>query len=64
MTCREFVEFFNEWLSGELPESVSSDFEDHLAHCVDCVAYLETYRLTKNLRRLTNQFSGTGRHRL
>ena len=49
MTCREFVEFLDEYLSGELPESVLGDFEAHLAHCVDCTAYLATYRETIRL---------------
>ncbi len=51
MTCREFVEFLNEYLSGELPESALSDFEGHLAHCVNCAAYLKTYRETIRLAR-------------
>ncbi len=49
MTCREFVEFLDEYLSGELPESALIDFDGHLAHCVDCTAYLKMYRETIRL---------------
>ncbi len=49
MTCREFVEFLDEYLSDELPESVLIEFDGHLAHCIDCAAYLKTYRETIRL---------------
>ncbi len=49
MTCREFVEFLGEYLSGELPESVRAEFDWHLAGCTDCAAYLESYRETVRL---------------
>ena len=49
MTCCEFVEFLDDYLEDELPESVLVDFEGHLAHCVNCVVYLESYRATIRL---------------
>jgi len=44
MTCREFIGFMADYLSGELPDSQRSTFDEHLAGCEDCVHYLDTYR--------------------
>lgn len=44
MTCREFVEFLDDYVSGGLPEAARIEFELHLGHCVNCGAYLKTYR--------------------
>jgi anti-sigma factor RsiW len=46
MTCREFAEFLMEYLSGELSPAERSVFDEHLAKCPDCVAYLRTYEET------------------
>jgi len=51
MTCREFVEFLNDYLSGELPDTARAGFEAHLAHCMNCTAYLKTYRQTVRLAK-------------
>jgi len=49
MTCRELIEFLADYLSGELPAEERRLFEEHLAECPDCVAYLETYGATIRL---------------
>jgi anti-sigma factor RsiW len=49
MTCRELIEFLADYLSGELPAEVRRLFEEHLAECPACVAYLETYEATIRL---------------
>jgi anti-sigma factor RsiW len=49
MTCRELIEFLADYLSGELPAEERRLFEEHLAECPDCVAYLETYEATIRL---------------
>lgn len=49
MTCREFVDFLMEYLDGNLPGPERECFEEHLAECPDCVAYLATYRETIRL---------------
>lgn len=49
MTCREFVEFLMEYLSAELPARERACFDEHLAECPDCVAYLQTYKATISL---------------
>ena len=44
MTCRELVEFLDEYLAGDLAADVRSRFDAHLAECRDCVVYLRSYR--------------------
>lgn len=46
MTCREFAEFLDRYVAGELPAPVLAAFEDHLEVCVNCVRYLQHYRLS------------------
>ncbi len=49
MTCREFIDFLLEHLSGELSASERAEFERHLADCPDCSAYLKSYEETIKL---------------
>ena len=49
MTCREFVDFLLEYLSGELSARERAEFERHLVQCPDCSAYLRSYRETIKL---------------
>ena len=51
MTCREFADFLDGYLSGELPPKVLAAFEHHLVLCVNCVRYLEQYRQSIELGR-------------
>jgi anti-sigma factor RsiW len=51
MTCREFADFLDSYVAGELPSDVRSAFEHHLAVCVNCVRYLDHYRLSIELGR-------------
>lgn len=46
MNCREFTEFLDEYLSGDLPADERAEFENHLAECPWCVAYLDSYQKT------------------
>jgi len=46
MTCREFIDFLMEYLSGELSARERAEFERHLADCPDCSAYLRSYEET------------------
>ncbi|HSF19813.1 MAG TPA: zf-HC2 domain-containing protein [Vicinamibacteria bacterium] len=46
MTCREFIDFIQEYLEGSLPPAERESFLEHLALCPSCVAYLETYQQT------------------
>ena len=43
LTCREFIGFLDDYLSGTQAALVRADFESHLSACSYCVDYLKTY---------------------
>lgn len=43
LTCREFVEFLDDYLSRSLPADQRAAFDAHLASCPSCVNYSKTY---------------------
>ena len=49
MTCQELIDFLMAYLDGELPAEVRRTFEEHLALCPDCRAYLSSYRAAISL---------------
>ena len=49
MTCREFADFMNDYLSGELAPESRTRFDDHLARCPNCEKYLRGYEETVRL---------------
>ena len=49
LTCRDVVSLLAEFLELRLTEEQIVDFEEHLAGCEPCRAYLNTYRRTKEL---------------
>jgi anti-sigma factor RsiW len=51
LTCREFVDFLDRYLSGELPSETLARFDDHLSRCPACSAYASSYRTTVALSR-------------
>jgi anti-sigma factor RsiW len=51
MNCREFTEFLYEYLLGNLPAGQRIEFEKHLAECIWCVAYLDSYQKTIRLEQ-------------
>jgi anti-sigma factor RsiW len=51
MTCKDFIEFLHEYLGDELPEAQKRLFEEHLAICDSCVAYLSNYEDTMSLAK-------------
>ncbi len=51
MTCRELVDFLGAYLDRELSDDVRRRFEEHVAACPECAAYLETYRETVKLTK-------------
>jgi anti-sigma factor RsiW len=53
LTCREFVEFLDAYLAGQLPPDVRARFDQHLAACPSCIVYTQTYRATIRLARQT-----------
>ena len=44
MSCREFADFIEDYLSNELPADIRAQFEHHVEICTNCVKYLEAYK--------------------
>jgi anti-sigma factor RsiW len=51
MTCRAEVEYLDRYLLSDLSERQRAHFENHLAVCRDCVAFLQTYKATIEITR-------------
>ena len=51
VTCRDFVEFLDQYLANGLPVSQRDEFNGHLAACPSCVAYMKSYLQTIQLGR-------------
>lgn len=51
MTCKDFIEFLIDYVEGGLPKDQQTRFEEHLAVCRSCVAYLSNYRDTLSLSK-------------
>lgn len=51
ITCRELIEFLLEYRSGELSPQQRAVFDEHLAVCPPCVAYLNTYEKTVEMTK-------------
>jgi anti-sigma factor RsiW len=49
VTCRTFVEFLMDYLSGSLAATERDEFDAHMAACTACVAYMKTYVETVEL---------------
>lgn len=49
MTCKELIEFLDDYYAGDQPAEVRAEFEKHLATCSECVDYLRTYENTVRL---------------
>ena len=44
MTCREFVDFLDDYLARRLELTHREEFNDHLSGCPPCVAYMHSYQ--------------------
>lgn len=49
MTCRQVVELMTDYLEGTLPASDRARFEEHIAGCDGCRAYLSQLRTTRDV---------------
>jgi anti-sigma factor RsiW len=49
MTCRQVVELMTDYLEGRLPAADRARFEDHIAGCDGCRAYLAQLRTTRDV---------------
>ena len=46
MTCREFAELLDDFVSGDLPADKRQLADGHLQECPPCIVFLNTYQLT------------------
>lgn len=44
VTCREFVEFLDDYLAGRLQGAPLVEFNNHLSKCPPCVLYMQSYQ--------------------
>jgi anti-sigma factor RsiW len=49
MTCREAIDVLADYLDQLLSPEIAERLEAHLRDCRPCVAYLKTYRKTREL---------------
>ena len=56
MTCRQVVELMTDYLEGNLPARDRALFEEHIAGCDGCRAYLAQLATTRKvLRKLADE---------
>jgi anti-sigma factor RsiW len=46
LSCQELVELVTDYLEGALPGELHERFEEHIAHCAGCQAYLAQMNAT------------------
>ena len=46
LTCRELIQFLDDYVAGALPGPQRASFDEHLGRCVPCVRYLRGYQGT------------------
>jgi anti-sigma factor RsiW len=51
LTCRDVSDFLGAYVAGELEPRERALFDEHLAECPDCQAYVSQYRATQRLAR-------------
>lgn len=49
MTCRQVVELMTDYIEGSLSAADRARFEEHIAGCDGCTAYLAQLRMTLDL---------------
>ena len=54
-TCRELIEFLDDYVGHQLPLAKKLAFEVHLAGCRDCRAYLRSYQQTIALAKASGE---------
>ena len=48
-TCEEIITLLSDYIEGDMPAGARQDFEEHMADCPPCVAYLEDLKKTRSL---------------
>lgn len=51
MTCKDLVDLLSEYVDGELDRATARRLERHLRGCVECTAFLNTFRNTRAMTR-------------
>ena len=51
LTCRDVSDFLGEYFAEALEPHARGRFEEHLAACPDCQAYVRQYRMTQRLAK-------------
>ncbi len=51
MTCKDAIELFSEYLEAAVDADTLAGLEQHLRDCPPCVAYLNTFRRSRELAR-------------
>lgn len=46
LTCRELIDFLDDYVGGSLAIPQRAQFDDHLGRCPACVRYLRSYQGT------------------
>ena len=49
MTCKDLVDFLDDYVDETLDATVRRHFDDHLGECPQCQEYLDGYRATIDL---------------
>jgi anti-sigma factor RsiW len=49
LTCRDVIDLLVDYLEQSLPPETLEGFNWHLDHCAACVAYVNTYKKTREL---------------
>ena len=49
LTCKDAIDLILDYLEEDLSPEALADFERHLEGCAPCLAYLNTYRKTREL---------------
>ena len=49
MRCEDLVSVIIDYLEGEMKPEFRAEFERHIGDCSSCLAFLETYKKTKEL---------------
>jgi predicted anti-sigma-YlaC factor YlaD len=55
LTCRQLIDFLDDYIEGKLPPMRAAAFKVHLMLCRDCRQYLDTYRHTIEISKQVMQ---------
>lgn len=59
MTCQDVIEFLMDYIAGTVPPRERALFEEHLAICPSCVAFLQNYREVMSMTKDSLPAPGT-----